>query len=328
MSDLIDKLLGGNRRAVARAISVAERGGEAADDLIAAIYSDTGNAHLIGITGPPGAGKSTLVNAIAKAFRAENLTVAIIAVDPTSPFTGGALLGDRIRMGDLYGDKGVFIRSMASRGQLGGLAQTTADVVKVLDAAGFDKILIETVGAGQAEVDIAMMAHTTVVIEAPGMGDDIQSIKAGILEIADVLVVNKADRPEARNTVRALRNMLQLGGSSQLSHHGQLMEEISAATMQAQRWEPPIVETVATKDEGVATLVGLLGRHQHYLQTSGNLEVREAQRSWREVERRVVATVLAGISAEIRQSLTHAVANRELTPAAAANLVLEKVVAK
>ncbi len=328
LDGLIAQLLDGNRRAVARLISVVERGGDSADKVIHAIYPHTGNAHLIGITGPPGAGKSTLVNAIAKAFRAADLTVAIIAVDPTSPFTGGALLGDRIRMSDLYGDKGVFIRSMASRGQLGGLAQTTADAVKVLDAGGFDKILIETVGAGQAEVDIASTAHTTIVIEAPGMGDDIQSIKAGILEIADVLVVNKADRPEARNTVRALRNMLQLGGRSQDLHHGRLMETVPVDTMENAKWEPPIVETVATQDTGIDQLVGEIGRHQHYLQTSGRWAVREAQRSWREIERRVVANVLGEISAETRQSLTDAVASRQLTPAAAAKMVLEMEVAK
>jgi LAO/AO transport system kinase len=328
MSDLIAKLLDGNRRALARLISIVERGGADGDEVIHAIYPHTGNAHLIGITGPPGAGKSTLVNGLAKAFRAANLTVAILAVDPTSPFTGGALLGDRIRMTDLYGDKGVFIRSMASRGQLGGLARASADAVKLLDAAGFDKILIETVGAGQAEVDIAMTAHTTLVIEAPGMGDDIQSIKAGILEIADILVVNKADRPEARNTVRALRNMLQLGGHSQDLHHGKLLETVPAATIDFERWEPPIVETVATGEDGIALLVHEIGRHQHYLLTSGNWTVREAQRSWREVEQRVVLMVLRGISAETRRSLTDAVLNRQLTPAAAAKMVLEKEVAK
>ncbi len=328
MTTLIEKLLTGNRRATARLISVVERGGDDADNVIQAIYPHTGNAHLIGITGSPGAGKSTLVNALAKAFRANDLTVAIIAVDPTSPFTGGALLGDRIRMSDLYGDKGVFIRSMASRGQLGGLAQTTADAVKVLDAAGFDKVLIETVGAGQAEVDIATMAHTTIVIEAPGMGDDIQSIKAGILEIADILVVNKADRPEARNTVRALRTMLQLGRRSHHSHHGKLMVTIPAVTIENEKWEPPIVETVATQDAGIESLVGEIDRHQQYLQASGNWKTREAQRSWREVERRVALAVLGGISAETRDKLTQAVAQRKLTPAAAAKLVLEKEVTK
>lgn len=324
MNDLIEQLLDGNRRAVARLISVVERGGESADTLIQSIYPHTGNAHLIGITGPPGAGKSTLVNALAKAFRKENVTVAIVAVDPTSPFTGGALLGDRIRMGDLYGDKGVFIRSMASRGQLGGLAQTTADAVKVLDAAGFDKVLIETVGAGQAEVDIATTAHTTIVIEAPGMGDDVQSIKAGILEIADVLVVNKADRPEAKNTVRALRNMLQLGKSTQGSHHGRLMETVPVATMEVASWEPPIVETVATHEMGIEQLAQEIGRHKHHLQSSTQWNERETQRSWRDIERRVVVGLLQGISAEMRHSLTQAVASREMSPADAAKLVLEK----
>ncbi len=210
-----------NRRQLSRLLTRAENG--QADAEIAAIYPHTGQAHIIGVTGAPGTGKSTLVNALTKQYRSQQRTVAIVAVDPTSPFTGGAILGDRIRMRELSGDVGVFVRSMATRGSLGGLARATGDLVCVFDAAGFDVILIETVGAGQSEVDIARLAQTTLVVEAPGLGDDVQAIKAGILEIADILVVNKADRPGVDNTVRALRAMLDLGHRvERISHHGAL----------------------------------------------------------------------------------------------------------
>ena len=229
MKDLIEKVRGrsrnGHRRATARLISLVENNAAAAHEAIAALFPDTGQAHIVGITGPPGSGKSTLVNELAKQFRLRDLLVGIVAVDPSSPFTGGALLGDRVRMRDLSGDDGIFIRSMASRGSLGGLAETTGNVVKVLDAAGFEIILVETVGAGQAEVEIAGAAHTTLVIEAPGMGDEIQTIKAGILEIADILVVNKADRPGSEKTVKALKMMVHMGsGSRRVSHHGRQMD--------------------------------------------------------------------------------------------------------
>lgn len=205
--DLVAQLLAGNRRALARTISQVENEGPEAHALLAALYPHTGRSHVIGVTGAPGTGKSTLVNALAKAYRAAGRTVGVIAVDPTSPFSGGALLGDRVRMRDLAGDPGVFIRSMATRGSLGGLARATADVISVLDAAGFDRILVETVGVGQAEIDIASAAHTTIVVEAPGLGDEVQAIKAGILEIADLFAVNKADRDGADHTVMALQMM-------------------------------------------------------------------------------------------------------------------------
>ncbi|HSM57131.1 MAG TPA: methylmalonyl Co-A mutase-associated GTPase MeaB, partial [Candidatus Sulfomarinibacteraceae bacterium] len=213
MDDLLADVRRGERRAVARTITQVERSEERAREIVKTLYPHTGRAHIVGVTGAPGTGKSTLVNELAKALRERELQVGIVAVDPSSPFTGGALLGDRIRMRDLSGDPGIFIRSMAARGSLGGLARATAAVLKVLDAAGFDVILIETVGAGQAEVDIAHTAHTVLVVEAPGMGDDIQSIKAGILEIADLLIVNKADRSGARATVTALKAMLHMGAA-------------------------------------------------------------------------------------------------------------------
>ena len=205
--EIIASLLSGNRRALARTISLVEDGGSDAHALLTALYPHTGRGHVIGVTGVPGTGKSTLVNALAKAYRDQDRTVGIIAVDPTSPFSGGALLGDRVRMRDLAGDPGVFIRSMATRGSLGGLARATADAIAVLDAAGFDRILVETVGVGQAEVDIAGAAHTTIVVEAPGLGDEVQAIKAGVLEIADLFAVNKADREGADHTFMALQMM-------------------------------------------------------------------------------------------------------------------------
>jgi LAO/AO transport system kinase len=258
---LIAKALDGDRYALARLISLVEDNGTEAQEALAALYPSTGKAHLVGVTGPPGSGKSTLVNEFAKTLRARNVTVGIIAVDPTSPFTGGALLGDRVRMRDLAGDPGVFIRSMATRGSLGGLAQATNDVVKVLDAAEFDVILIETVGAGQAEVEIARTAHTTVVLEAPGMGDEVQALKAGLMEIADILVVNKADRPGASRTARALEMAVNRNMSSGAGH-----------------WRPPILQTVALDGSGVPEVLQAIEDHREYLCTSGLLAKRERMR--------------------------------------------------
>lgn len=241
------------RRELAQLLTRVEN--RQADAELAALYPQTGQAHVVGITGAPGTGKSSLVNGLALHYRAQGRTVAILAVDPTSPFTGGAILGDRIRMRDLSGDPGVFIRSMATRGALGGITATTADMTRVLDASAFDMILIETVGAGQSEVDIAHTAHTTLVIEAPGLGDDVQAIKAGILEIADVLVVNKVDRPGADQTIRALRAMLELG------HHD--------------GWLPPILQTVALERKGIPELAEQIDQHRAYLQRSGERQRRE-----------------------------------------------------
>src|SRR5512146_1733902 len=221
---LTESVLEGNRLALARLLTQAENDSQQGRATVAELFPHTGNAHLIGVTGAPGTGKSSLVNQLALYYRKNtDKRVAIVAVDPSSPFTGGAVLGDRVRMRDLSGDDGIFIRSMASRGSLGGLAQKTAALVQVFDAAGYEIIIIETVGAGQSEVDVARLAHTTVVVEAPGLGDEIQAIKAGILEIADVLVVNKADRPGVENTERALRSTLELAHPSRrvFRHHGQ-----------------------------------------------------------------------------------------------------------
>jgi LAO/AO transport system kinase len=220
------------------------------------------------VTGAPGTGKSTLVSEIAKHTRQQQpeITVGIVAVDPTSPFSGGAVLGDRIRMRDLAGDAGVFIRSMATRGSLGGLARATTDIVKVLDAAGFQLILIETVGAGQSEIDIARTADTVIVVEAPGLGDEVQAIKAGILEIADILVVNKADRDGVQSTVNALHTMLDLGKApTSVLHHGHLMTIAAPPDEPADRWRPPILKTIATEGTGIAEVLDVVAQHRAYL---------------------------------------------------------------
>ncbi len=277
----------GNRLALSRALTAVENGDPAGQALISDLFPHTGNAFLVGITGAPGTGKSTLVNQLARAFRkdpnsGEQLKIAIVAVDPTSPFTGGALLGDRIRMQDLIGDPGIFIRSMASRGALGGLAHSTAAFTTLLDGAGFDLILVETVGAGQAEVDIAQLAHTVIVVEAPGLGDDIQAIKAGILEIGDILVVNKADRPGSENTVRALRAMLEMakgGGSLPVAGKHLRQSQTDEEVIEAQiDWKTPVLPVTATQGQGIPELVEAIKSHRDHLRQSGLWQVKEAQR--------------------------------------------------
>jgi LAO/AO transport system kinase len=294
---LADSILAGERLALARSLSQVENETPEGRAVLAQLFAHTGQAHLVGVTGAPGTGKSSLVNQLARHYRRPSgdqspRSVAIVAVDPSSPFTGGAILGDRVRMRDLAGDPGVFIRSMAARGSLGGLAHATASLVQVFDAAGFEVILIETVGAGQAEVDIARLAHTTVVVEAPGLGDDIQAIKAGILEIADILVINKADRPGVENTERALRGMFQLGlpVSGAPRHHGRQeaagmpAADLPAANQAAPddtgpaRWSTPIFRTVATEGDGVAELAAAIERHRQHLQASGGWQSRERSR--------------------------------------------------
>ena len=265
-----ERLRQGDRRALARAITCVENGEARASALLAALYPYGGQAHVIGVTGAPGTGKSTLVNALARAYRRRDLTVGILAVDPSSPFTGGAILGDRLRMRDLAGDAGVFVRSMATRGSTGGLPRMAADAVHLLDAAGCQRILIETVGAGQDEVEVARLAHTVIVVEAPGLGDDIQAIKAGILETADILVVNKADREGAEQTIASLRMMLDLQHPSQatISHHGTLMA-VAADTPEAPgRWQPPVIAAVATEGRGAEEIIDAIEAHRLHLATT------------------------------------------------------------
>lgn len=321
---MLDDLRNGNRRTLARAITQVENRTPAALELLNRLYPYTGNAYLIGVTGAPGTGKSTLVNALTKHIRTQHKTVGIIAVDPTSPFSGGAVLGDRIRMQDLAGDSGIFIRSMASRGQLGGLAQTTADVVRVMDAAGFDYIIIETVGAGQNEVAIATIAYTVIVVDAPGLGDDIQAIKAGTLEIADILVVNKADRPGAENTVRALKTMLTLGHRQQyVAHHGRVMLH-SAEAADIDTWEVPVLKTVALESKGMDELFTAIHKHRQHLQSTGQHEKRERQRLESELLDRLQHLLLERfltekVSPEQLDGLVRQIVIREIAPAQAAS---------
>src|SRR5256714_6580022 len=249
----------GDSRALAKAISLVEREDSEAEKVLAELYASTGRARIIGITGSPGAGKSTLVAALAKHYRKQQKRIGIVAVDPTSPFSGGAILGDRIRMAELYTDRGVFIRSMATRGFLGGLAKATNDVVDILDASGFDIVLVETVGVGQDEIEIIRTVQTNVVVLVPGMGDDIQAIKAGIMEIGDIFVVNKADRPGADKTVTEVTMMMSL-----VEEHGD--------------WIPPIVKTVASRSEGISELDDAIGKHFAYLESSGELDRRNRER--------------------------------------------------
>lgn len=283
--DLVQQVLAGDRRALARLISLVEDDAPASRQALAALYPHTGRAHVVGVTGAPGTGKSTLVNVLAKTIRERDKTVGIVAVDPTSPFTGGALLGDRVRMRDLAGDTGIFIRSMATRGSLGGLALATGGVVQVLDAAGFDVVLVETVGVGQAEVDIARTAHTTIVIEAPGLGDEVQALKAGLMEIADIMAVNKADRPEAARTARALEVTLGLGWNN----------------LDEGAWRPPILKTVALDGTGVGDLLDAVFEHRAYLQTSGLLLEKERQRSRSDLLRLLERELMERLMARVGQ---------------------------
>ncbi len=312
--ELIKRLLTGDRRAIARLITIIENDGAEAQEALAALYPHTGRAHIVGVTGAPGTGKSTLVNELAKIYRKRDRTVGIIAVDPSSPFSGGALLGDRIRMRDLSGDPGIFIRSMATRGSLGGLARATADAVKVLDAAGYQTIFVETVGAGQSEVDIAKAAHTTIVVEAPGLGDEIQAFKAGITEIADIFVVNKADREGADSAALALQMILDLDHSSHFSP-------------QAPRWRPPICTTIALHGEGIGAVVEAIGEHAAYLRKSGNLQQRERERIEGElrsiITQEMARSFFEGLDEAQFDSLVDSIIRREIAPYSAAALLLK-----
>ena len=330
---LAKSILSGERRSLARLLTQVENRSSEGLATLDELFPYTGKAHLIGVTGAPGTGKSSLVNQIALLYRkpacGNPKQVAIVAVDPSSPFTGGAVLGDRVRMRDLAGDPGVFIRSMASRGSLGGLAQATAAMVQVFDAAGYEVILIETVGAGQTEVDIARLAHTTLVVEAPGLGDEIQAIKAGILEIADILVINKADRPGVESTERALKTMLELAHPVRkvFRHHGQALELNGADTPDAKLWIPLIRRTVATEGQGLPELLEAIGQHVAHLRSSGDWARRERARLEAEFEllfqEMLVARFLSQIPQKSLDSMLESIQNRKVSPREAVNQLLD-----
>jgi LAO/AO transport system kinase len=312
---IVKDVLGGDRLALARLLTQVENETPTGQAALNDLYPHTGQAHLIGITGSPGTGKSSLVNHLARSLRQKDADrrVAIVAVDPSSPFTGGALLGDRVRMRDLAGDSGVFIRSMAARGALGGLSRSTAAAVQVLDAAGFEIILIETVGAGQSEVDIARLAHTTVVVEAPGLGDDIQAIKAGILEIADILVVNKADRAGAENTERALKAMLELANPGRKGDG-------------EQAWKPRVLRTIASQGEGIEELVSALFEHADYLKRTAAWQKRERERIQNNLANLLQSTLVARWQQQVPpdhyDQVLQRLYRREISPYQAVDLLL------
>jgi LAO/AO transport system kinase len=294
---LLDAFERGEARALARAISWVENGRPGFEALLSALHEQVGHAHRIGITGPPGAGKSTLIHALARRVRKDGERVGVVAVDPTSPFTGGALLGDRIRMTSAAGDEGIFIRSMASRGSLGGLATTTGEVADLMDAFGFARVVVETVGVGQSELEIAGATDTTVVVLTPESGDSIQAMKAGLMEIADIFVVNKADRPEAKRAAGELKTILRIRQGLALdrvpAHHGVDLSELAKRRVEGQqtdrpptqpeaagpkRWEIPVLLAVAHTGEGVTELLETLAAHYEYLSQTGQLEARRRQR--------------------------------------------------
>jgi LAO/AO transport system kinase len=311
VATLVTRARTGDPRSVARLISLVEDGSPELPAVAAALAPYAGHAQVVGLTGSPGVGKSTTTNELVRSLRAAGRRVGVLAVDPSSPFTGGAILGDRIRMQEHTTDAGVYIRSMSSRGQLGGLAAATPQAVRVLEGAGYDVILVETVGVGQAEVEIATLADTTLVLLAPGMGDAIQAVKAGILEIADVFVVNKADRPGADATYRDIQGMLALGERA------------------AGDWRPQVVRAVAVKNDGIDDVVAAIDKHRAWLESSGNLTARRERRAAVEVEAIALGTLRARIGS-MREgtaltTLATRVAQGALDPYAAADELLKSL---
>ena len=319
MKELSDRVTAGEPRALARAITLIESGEAAGQELLARLRSGGGNARVVGITGAPGSGKSTLTDGLVAWARSRDERVAVVAVDPSSPFSGGAILGDRIRMTRWHSDPQVFIRSMATRGHLGGLAAATLQVVALLDAIGFGTILIETVGVGQSEVEIAEAADTTVLVLTPGQGDAVQAFKAGIMEIADLFVVNKADQPGANRLRREIRSMLQIARQNARHYHGHGKPREGAEA----EWSIPVLETIASEGKGVDEVMEEVDRHAEYLRSSGLLEKRRRRRASFE------------ISAILHEELRRSLAGREdafvgeilsgnLTPAQAVARLLER----
>ena len=308
-SGLIDAALDGDRHALARVISRVEDGHETAPELLAALFAQGGQAYVIGLTGAPGSGKSTLTDQLIGRIRESGDEVAVLAVDPSSPFTGGAILGDRIRMQDHAGDSGVYIRSMGSRGHLGGIAAATPRIVSVLDGAGFPFVIVETVGVGQAEVEIVEAADTTIVVVNPGWGDSVQANKAGLLEIGDIFVVNKADRPGLSDTVRDLRQMLELGGE--------------------RTWEPPILPTVATIGDGIDEVWGAISDHRSHMESIGVLNSTRSHRLELEFRRAMIEELTAKAEASagrrVVAALLEEVSSRRVDPWTAARRIVAEI---
>ena len=307
-----EKILAGDELAGARLIRRLEEGDPAGIEALKALYAHTGNAFVLGITGSPGCGKSTLISHIVAEYRNRNLTVGVVAVDPSSSLSGGAFLGDRLRMRRHTEDPGVFIRSMATRGHLGGLSKTTQETVMVLDAMGYEIIIIETVGVGQAEVEIAGLAHTKAIVCLPGMGDDIQAMKAGVLEIGDVFVVNKADRPGADEVVTQLQKMLKMG------------------TRATEGWQPPVLKTAAVNAEGIEELLNAFGSHREYLLGSGEFSAHNFEQSFQLLRRLVMEMAAdkvfnAGSKSKELQPLLNALKKRQMDPFTAAETLVKKI---
>jgi len=309
IEQLIDGVLKGDRRSIAKTITIIENGLPESQKAVSLLYPHTGKAYILGMTGPPGSGKSTLIEKLVEELRRRGKTVGVVAVDPSSPFTGGAFLGDRVRMQELSTDEGVFIRSMATRGSLGALAKATKDAVKVLDASGKDVVVVETVGAGQSEVEIVELAHTVVVVLAPGLGDDIQAIKAGIMEIGDVFVVNKADRENVNKAILDIEAMLNMNPEKE-------------------KWRPPVVKTTAITGEGIAELLDKIDQHREYLE-AGAIATRRRQRVETELVEAIKEKVAESIVDDLKQTgdldkLIEKILAKETDPYSAADVLLAK----
>ncbi len=317
MENIIERLLGGDRRALARMVTLIENEIPVARRYLAELHQYAGRAHIVGVTGTPGAGKSTLVTHLVRELRRRDAKVGVVAVDPTSPFSGGAILGDRIRMMELSGDPNVFIRSMANRGNLGGLAASTRDVVRAMDAAGYNPILIETVGTGQGEVEIIRTAQTVMVVAAPGMGDDIQAIKAGILEIADIFVVSKADKPGANQTAAELAMLLSLDPTRR------------AHDKTRPYWRIPVLKTAALQNQGISQVVDAMRQHYDYLVESGMLATRAQRQVRSEVQALILQEVIKALKSKTSddewQKLTDEITLRERDPYNVASELEERI---
>ena len=317
MQGLVERLLSGDRRALARMVTLIENNAPVARQYLAELHLHAGGGHIIGITGAPGAGKSTLVTHMVRELRLRDRKVGVVAVDPSSPFSGGAILGDRIRMMELAGDPNVFIRSMASRGSLGGLSASTRDVVRAMDAAGYDPIIIETVGTGQAEVEVMRAAQTVLVVAAPGMGDEVQAIKAGILEIADIFVISKADKPGADQTVAELAMLLSLDPERRLHDKSKPY------------WRIPVLKTSAIKDQGIVELIDTIERHRAYLIESGMLSHRAQRQVRSEVQALLIHAMMESlhqlVSEDEWRALIEDITTRERDPYSVAQELQEKI---